>query len=40
MFIVLCDSLFYVRDAWNRLGTMERERAMLYYVDELKKVEM
>ena len=26
------------RDAWNKLGDMDREVAMLNYVDELKKV--
>ena len=28
------------RDAWNKLGDMDREVAMLNYVDELKKVEL
>ena len=30
--------LVFFRDAWNKLGNMDREVAMLNYVEELKKV--
>ena len=30
--------LSYFRGAWNKLGQMDKEEAMLAYVDELKKV--
>ena len=30
--------VFFFRDAWNKLGNMDREVAMLNYVEELKKV--
>ena len=34
-----CDiACCFFRDAWNKLGNMDREVAMLNYVEELKKV--
>ena len=30
--------LLFCREAWDKLGQMEKEEAMLLYVDELKKV--